>query len=144
MITTCPTLRIILHTGRGIQPVLLTGFYVPQSWASIVQWVSVEEPSVPSDHQRVQLHIQETLLHRRGPRSRRTVVYPIPSAQPKRVVADLLAALTTQGIGQDVTVATWDLTAHQCVRWVHELRKRTLRRRKAVVHRCSRRTLRTY
>ena len=25
MITTCPTLRIILHTGRGIRPVVLTG-----------------------------------------------------------------------------------------------------------------------
>ena len=37
-------------------------FYVPQSWAAIVQWVSVEEPSVPSDHQCAQLHIQETLL----------------------------------------------------------------------------------
>ena len=31
-------------------------FYVPQAWSSVVQWVSVHEPRVPSDHQRVQLH----------------------------------------------------------------------------------------
>ena len=35
-------------------------FYVPQSWAAVVQWVSVDEPNVQSDHQRVRLHLHDT------------------------------------------------------------------------------------
>ena len=131
MITTCPALRIILYTGLGIRPVVLTGFTFRNPGRPSFNgypWKNQAYPRITSVYN---LHIQETLLQRRGPRRRRTVVYSIPSAQPKRVVAELLAALTTQGIGQDVS----DLTAQQCVRCMRELRKRTLRRRKAVVHR---------
>ena len=47
---------------------------MPQSWSSVVQCDSVEEPHFVSDHQRVRLHLQETRAIGRSRRKHHPVV----------------------------------------------------------------------
>ena len=110
-------------------------FYVPQSWSSMVQGVSVYEPRVSSDHQRVQLHYKDTGLPSQSRRQRRMVTYPIRCAQPSRVIKELLDALIDERLGHQATCATWDATARGCVTLIQRLRRRTNQRGKAVLRR---------
>ena len=65
----------------------------------MVQGVSVSEPRVLSDYQRVQLHYKDTGLHSQSRRQHRMVTYPIRCAQPSRVIKELLDALIDERLG---------------------------------------------
>ena len=101
----------------------------------MVQGVSVYEPRVSSDHQRVQLHYKDTGLPSQSRRQRRMVTYPICCAQPSRVIKVLLDARIDERLGYQVTCATWDATARGCVTLIHRLRGQTDQRGKAVLRR---------
>ena len=72
---------------------------LPKSWTSVVQWVTVDEPRIPSDHQRVRLRPREIEPTYQAQLGRRQVSYLIKTAQPTRVLAELLDELVAEGVG---------------------------------------------
>ncbi|GMF32235.1 unnamed protein product [Phytophthora lilii] len=64
--------------------------YVPSSWTARVEQVTVEGPVVPSDHQRVRLHLREPEPEKKKKTGKKTPTYLIKTAQPKRVEEELL------------------------------------------------------
>ena len=64
-----------------------------------------------------------------------TVTYPIRSAQPVRVVAELLVILIEEEVGHGAATSTWDDTAGACLKRIKRLNKSVRQRRNSVVHR---------
>uniref|UniRef100_M4BXQ9 Endonuclease/exonuclease/phosphatase domain-containing protein n=1 Tax=Hyaloperonospora arabidopsidis (strain Emoy2) TaxID=559515 RepID=M4BXQ9_HYAAE len=52
-----------------------------------------------------------------------------------RFITELVVDLIAEGVGHNVTAATWDVTARPCVHCIRRVRKRAGQRRKAVVRR---------
>ncbi|KAE9036079.1 hypothetical protein PR001_g9006 [Phytophthora rubi] len=111
----------------------LDRFYVPQTWTGVVQWISVEEPAAPSDHQRVRLHLRNAEKPQSRQRRQRYVSYPIKTAQPGRVHTELLEELIEAEVGKEVSAATWDQTTRTCVECIKKVKKRETQRRNAVI-----------
>ncbi|KAE9336199.1 hypothetical protein PR003_g12636 [Phytophthora rubi] len=89
--------------------------YVPGHWTDKVQWVVVEEPPAPSDHQRIRLYLGGGgQSDKKRSNQQRGMVYPIRSAHPEVTKDELLEELRAVGIGQNATSQTWDRLARQC------------------------------
>ena len=101
----------------------------------MVQWVSVDEPPVLSDHQRVRLHFQDDTVSDHSPRGSVVLHTPSDLRSLLRVITELVVDLIAEGVGHNATAATWDVTARPCVHCIRRVRKRAGQRRKAVVRR---------
>jgi hypothetical protein len=110
-------------------------FYLPASWMERIQWLEVAEPAASSDHQRVRMHYRESHTAQRSRHGKRMVRYPIRSAHPDRIQAELQAELAEKKVGQSETAAKWDATAKLCVECIARIERREALRRNAAIHR---------
>jgi exonuclease III len=110
-------------------------FYVPQQWTKEVHWVEVLEPAAASDHQCVRLHLHRMSNNGKRHRAPRGGTYPIRTAQPDRVVNEIIEDLADIGVGFRVTAKTWDQTAAECTTCIRRKAKEDTTRRKKAVHR---------
>jgi hypothetical protein len=62
------------------------------------------------------------------------VHYPIRTANPARLHAELQSELAEANVGERVTAATWDTTAKTCLECIARIEKRDTKRRNAVIH----------
>jgi exonuclease III len=80
-------------------------FYVPVTWTAKVQWVSVEEPAMHSDHQKVQLHFRDDTSRSRSKARKRGVAYPIKAARQDRIhskrMQELIAGHHSRHVGRN-------------------------------------------
>ncbi|KAE8993447.1 hypothetical protein PR001_g20671 [Phytophthora rubi] len=116
----------------------LDRFLVPLTWTAQVQWIMVAEPRIPSDHQRVRLHLRKEEKPKDKQRRRRGVVYPIQSSRPEKVRDELIQDLMDVGIGQAETTRSWDLTTRLCADSIRRIRQRETKRRREYRHKANR------
>ena len=95
----------------------------------------VRLPVFLSDHKQVTLHVKTTGRRRRQRSTVKLLRYPIRSATPDRVPADVIHDLVRTEVGSHVTSGDWDTAVSNCKSGIKQIKKRESHRARRMRYR---------